>query len=261
MSSTSLPVFGEVVAPAQWRAIDFISDLHLAADTPRSFDAWSQYMLETRADAVFILGDLFELWIGDDSRFEGFDASCADVLTRAAGSRTVAFMVGNRDFMVGAEMLAACGVQPLADPSVVSAFGERVLLTHGDALCLADTDYQRFRATVRNPAWQAAALAKPLAERRTIARQYRHASEQRHGSMLPAAMDLDLRASVAWMNAAESPVLVHGHTHRPADQLMQPGRMRHVLSDWDLESSDAPRAEVLRWTADGMQRIHPDTAG
>src|SRR4051794_8771521 len=90
------------VAPAAWRAIDFISDLHLADDTPRGFEAWSAYMLGTSADAVFMLGDLFEVWVGDDARHDGFEARCADVLMRAAAQRHVAFMAGNRDFMVGA---------------------------------------------------------------------------------------------------------------------------------------------------------------
>ena len=260
MAPNRLPAFGALAALEHWRAIDFISDLHLAADAPRAFDAWSGYMRGTTADAVLILGDLFELWIGDDSRHEGFEARCAEVLVQSTRSRTVGFMIGNRDFMVGAEMLAACGVLPLADPTVVAAFGERVLLTHGEALCLADTDYQRFRATVRNPAWQAAALARPLEERRTLARQYRHASEQRHGTMLPLSLDLDPAASVDWMIAANAPTLIHGHTHRPADEALQPGRVRHVLSDWDLDQTKTPRAEVLRWTRDGMRRIAPETA-
>lgn len=261
MTSLALPRFGDITAPNGWQAIDFISDLHLAADTPLGFDAWSRYMRTTCADAVFILGDLFEVWVGDDSRHEGFEARCAEVLSDAAAQRSVAFMVGNRDFLVGAEMLAACGVMPLADPTVVTAFGERVLLTHGDSLCLADTDYQQFRAMVRGGAWQASVLARPLAERRTLAREVRHASEERHGSMLPEWLDLDLAVSVEWMRAARTPVLVHGHTHRPADQVLQPGCARHVLSDWDLDHAATPRAEVLRWTRDGMRRIAPDTAG
>ena len=261
MTAHELPAFGAFTAANNWQAIDFISDLHLAPDTPHGFDVWAAYMRSTRADAVFILGDLFEMWVGDDSRHEGFEAQCAEVLRQAAATRSVAFMAGNRDFLVGTEMLAACNVTPLADPTVMTAFGERVLLTHGDALCLADTDYQKFRAMVRNPAWQASVLARPLAERRALAREVRHESENRHGAMLPEWLDLDPAASVDWMLAADAPVLVHGHTHRPADQLLQPGRTRHVLSDWDLDHAATPRADVLRWKRDGMRRIAPRDAG
>jgi len=261
VTSLALPAFGAFNAPNDWQAIDFISDLHLAADTPRGFDAWASYMRATRADAVFILGDLFEAWVGDDSRHEGFEARCAEVLSHAATVRSVAFMVGNRDFLVGSDMLLACKVTALSDPTVVTAFGEQLLLTHGDALCLADTDYQKFRAMVRSPAWQASVLARPLAERRALAREVRHESERRHGVMQPDWLDLDLAASVEWMRAADAPVLVHGHTHRPADQLLQPGFTRHVLSDWDLDHARPPRAEVLRWTRDGLRRIAPEAAG
>ena len=251
----------EVHTAPGWRCIDFISDLHLGADTPRTFDAWASYLRGTPADAVFILGDLFEVWVGDDARFDGFEARCTEVLTDAAKQRSIRFMVGNRDFLVGAEMLRACGVAALPDPCMLSAFDQRLLLTHGDALCLADTDYQKFRAMVRSPAWQASVLARPLAERRALAREVRHESERRHGTMLPEWLDLDPAASVEWMRAADAPVLVHGHTHRPADQLLQPGRTRHVLSDWDLDHAAPPRAEVLRWSRDGLRRIAPESAG
>lgn len=261
MTSLALPAFGVFNAPNDWQAIDFISDLHLAADTPHGFDAWASYMRSTRADAVFILGDLFEAWVGDDSRHEGFEAQCAEVLRQTAAVRSVAFMRGNRDFLVGNELLSACGVMPLADPTVVTAFGNRVLLSHGDALCLADTDYQTFRAMVRSPAWQASVLARPLAERRTLAREVRHESERRHGMMLPESLDLDLAASVEWMRAADAPVLVHGHTHRPAEQVLQAGRTRHVLSDWELDHAAVQRSEVLRWTRNGLRRIAPEDAG
>lgn len=261
MTAFTVPAFGAFSAPNDWQAIDFISDLHLAAATPRGFEVWSQYMRGTRADAVFILGDLFEVWVGDDARHEGFEAKCAKVLHDAAAVRTVAFMVGNRDFLVGADMLSACNVAALSDPTVVTAFGERLLLTHGDALCLADTDYQGFRTMVRSPAWQASVLARPLAQRRALAREVRHESECRHGMLQPEWLDLDLAASVEWMRAADARVLVHGHTHRPADQLLQPGFTRHVLSDWDLDHAAPPRADVLRWSCGGLRRIAPEDAG
>ena len=113
-------------------------------------------MLHTRADAVFILGDLFEVWIGDDMAERGFEARCVDVLSAAAARTTVAFMPGNRDFLVGDAMLAGAGVSRLADPTVVVAFGARVVVSHGDALCIDDVAYQRYRSVVRRPGLQRA---------------------------------------------------------------------------------------------------------
>ena len=251
----------ELVAPALWSTVDFISDLHLADDTPRGFDAWQRYMLGTRADAVLILGDLFEVWVGDDSRHEGFEARCAAVLKEAAAQRYVGFMVGNRDFLVGQAMLADCGVYGLPDPTVVSAFGERLLLTHGDALCLADLEYQAFRRVVRDPLWQAEQLARPLAQRRAFAKQMRQQSSGMHAQRAPADwVDVDANAAAAWMSAANSRVMIHGHTHRPADERWPSGFERHVLSDWELDHGTIARAEVLRWQRDGLHRITPQAA-
>jgi len=250
----------EFHAPEHWRAIDFISDLHLSAATPRTFDAWAAHLLATPADAVFMLGDVFELWVGDDARASGFEQRGAQVLREASAQRSLAFMAGNRDFLVGHEMLDECGVLALVDPTVLVAFGQRVLLSHGDALCLADTDYQRFRAEVRSDAFRTAFLAKPLAERRVIAQAMRDASEQRKQPVAVADWaDVDAAAAVQWLRQANADTLIHGHTHRPRSEPLAPGFTRHVLSDWDLEEhARAPRAEVLRWTAQGLERRTPD---
>ena len=258
LEAADIAAVGEFVAPSAWRAIDFISDLHLSADTPHTFDAWAAHLQHTSADAVFILGDLFEAWIGDDSRASGFEARCADVLRDASMRRTVAFMVGNRDFLLGAAMREACGLVELTDPTRVRAFGASLLLTHGDALCLDDVDYQRFRAIVRDPQRQREFLARPLAERTAIGRATRHQSERRkvETSEQPR-IDLDPQATAALMRQAKVATLVHGHTHRPGSGELAPGLMRHVLTDWELDHASVPRAEVLRWQADGIFRIAP----
>ena len=251
----------EIVAPTAWRRIDFISDLHLAEDTPRTFAAWRDYLLNTRADAVFILGDLFEAWVGDDARHEGFEARGAAVLAEAAARRQLFFMVGNRDFLLGRAMLDDCGVTALPDPTVLCAFGERALLTHGDAWCTSDVEYQRIRRVVRDPAWQAQALARPLAERRVIARGLRSESErkaaERHAGPIAMATGFDVDAATAleWLDESGSQVLVHGHTHRPATEALAPGLLRHVLSDWDFDAVAASRAQVLRWHAGSWTRL------
>ncbi len=259
-TDTALPAIREYAAPPAWTSIDFISDLHLAGNTPRTFAAWAEHMAHTPADAVFILGDLFEAWVGDDARTSGFERDCVDVLASAARSRTVAFMVGNRDFLVGDAMLDDCGAAALPDPTVLSAFGERLLLSHGDALCLGDTEYQQYRAEVRTEAWQQRFLAMPLEQRRAIARQLRDASEARKHEVPPDAWaDVDTALAVQWLQAARAQVLIHGHTHRPASNELCAGYVRHVLSDWDFEHSPA-RAQVLRLDASGLSRVAPSTA-
>ena len=251
-----LPTFWEVRVPDAWTRIDFISDLHLSEDTPRTVEAWTEFMLSTRADAVFILGDLFEAWVGDDARSSGFEAHCAGVLAEAAASRSVAFMAGNRDFLVGGDMLKACGVMALPDPTVVIAFGERLMLSHGDSLCVDDVDYQAFRRQVRDADWQARFLSRPLAERREQAQRMRASSEQRRAERIDEPwFDVDSATAVRWMHEAGTPTLVHGHTHRPGSEPMAPGFIRHVLSDWDLDHAD--RAEVLTWRRSGLARHAP----
>ena len=256
----SLRASREIVAPAAWRRIDFISDLHLAADTPRGFEAWRSYLLTTGADAVFILGDLFEAWVGDDARHQGFEAQGAQVLTAAAARCKLFFMVGNRDFLLGDEMLAACGVEGLPDPTALSAFGERVLLTHGDAWCTGDLLYQQFRTQVRNPLWQSQVLARPLAERRLMARSLRSESERATAEHEGQWFDVDTPTALRAMTENDTPTLIHGHTHRPATEALAPGRVRHVLSDWELDHELAPRAEVMRWEPGRWTRLAPGNA-
>lgn len=262
-AASTLPVIDELIAPVSWQTIDFISDLHLAEDTPLATDAWAAYLRHTGADAIFILGDLFEAWVGDDARHDGFEARCAEELRAAAAGRCVAFMAGNRDFLVGDALLRACGVRALADPTVLSAFGQRVLLSHGDALCLADTAYQRFRGQVREPAWQAQVLSRPLAERRAAARRMRGESARHKASQAADTwFDIDRPTALRWMTEAATPTLIHGHTHHPGSELLAPGFTREVLSDWELDAGPKPRAEVLRWRAGtGLVRLAPAAAG
>lgn len=245
--------FDELSAPVDWQRIDFLSDLHLSADTPATLAALQAHLDETRADAVFLLGDIFEVWVGDDARFAPFEAACVALLRAASRRRPLYFMAGNRDFLLGPEMLADCGIQGLADPTVLIAFGQRWLLSHGDALCLEDTQYQAFRTQVRSPVWQATFLAKPLAERQAIAREMRLAS-QLNQSKKELWADLDTPACIDWLQAAACTDLIHGHTHRPADHELARGLRRHVLSDWDFEA-DPPRGDVLRLRRAGLRRI------
>ncbi|MES2192160.1 MAG: UDP-2,3-diacylglucosamine diphosphatase [Pseudomonadota bacterium] len=256
----AVPQIAELNAPQDWRTVDFISDLHLHASEPATFAAWQHYMQSTPADAVFILGDLFEVWIGDDavnvdiSAAAGrFEDRYAHVLGETAGRLPVYFMHGNRDFLVGQGLMDLCNTTLLADPTLLVFNHHRWLLSHGDALCLDDVEYMQFRDQVRSPQWQQAFLAKPLSERQEIARSLRARSEARKASGAAYA-DLDTDASRAWLQAANAPTLIHGHTHKPAIHDLGGGLNRVVLSDWDLAATP-PRAEVLRLSIQGMQRI------
>jgi UDP-2,3-diacylglucosamine hydrolase len=250
-----LPHFSEFDLPRHWRAVDIVSDLHLSAATPRTHAALIAHLNHTPADAVLLLGDLFEVWIGDDAMNEPFEAQIVEQLAQASSQRHLGFMQGNRDFLVGRAMLAATGMRALTEPTVLCAWGQRVLLSHGDALCLADVPYQQFRRTVRSSDWQSQFLAKPLAERARLAAQMRAESEAAKREAAGEWADVDSAAAVSWMHAAGTHELVHGHTHRPASHTLAPGYKRHVLSDWDCDHAE--RAEVLRLSRDGLTRVAP----
>ena len=244
----------ELIAAPAWRAIDFISDLHLQASEAATFNVWRQYMQHTPADAVFILGDLFEVWVGDDALQSGsFESQCAEVIRQTAARIPIFFIHGNRDFLVGSALMGQCNTRLLDDPSVLVFNGQRWLLSHGDALCIDDLPYMQFRAQVRSPEWQQAFLAKPLAERQAIARGLRQQSEAQKKAGTVYA-DVDTQVARQWLLAAKARTLIHGHTHQPAAHDLADGMRRVVLSDWDADAQPA-RAEVLRLTADGLQRI------
>lgn len=239
--------------PDEVQVVEFISDLHLSPELPRTTAAFERYLADTAAQAVFILGDLFEAWAGDDSLDQDYESRCAKALRACSEQRRVYVMRGNRDFLLGSRFHADTGCVDLPDPVALEAFGERVLISHGDALCLADTAYQQFRAQVRAPGWQAAFLARPLAERLAVAAHMRAASLSRQASQQPETYaDADPELAAAWLQAHGCNTLLHGHTHRPVSERREGGWYRRVLSDWDLDHAE--RAEVLRWTAAGWER-------
>ena len=233
-------------APAHWSCVDFISDMHLQESEPATFAAWRDYMRSTSAQAVFILGDLFEVWLGDDALVNGsvFERQCVDILCEAASRLAVFIMQGNRDFLMGHRMMEACGATLLDDPTLLVFADQSWLLTHGDALCLDDHAYQAFRATVRTAEWQQDFLSKPFSERQTLARGMRQTSELRKHQG-EAYADVDADAALEWMARHGAATMVHGHTHRPGEHALGANQRRIVLSDWDL-SAEPARAEVLR---------------
>ena len=256
MHAPALPRFAELNAPPAWRAVEFISDLHLQASQPRTFEAWRDYMRACTADALFILGDIFEVWIGDEVlAAPGFAADCAAAMQATAKRLPLFLMHGNRDFLMGDGLLRATGATMLDDPTVLTFAGKRWLVTHGDALCISDTRYMQFRAMVRTPRWQREFLAKPIEERIAIGRATRSESEanKRAGAGIDYGQVDDALAS-RWLEAADAATMIHGHTHQPREHDLGNGRERIVLTDWDLEAAP-PRREVLRLDATGAHRI------
>jgi UDP-2,3-diacylglucosamine hydrolase len=257
----------ELPAPSRWRTIDFISDLHLQVDEPQTHAAWERYLSLTPADAVFMLGDVFEVWVGDDvlDDAHSFEAGCARTMRQACQRLDLFVMHGNRDFLMGDQLMAHTGATLLPDPCCLVTRHARWLLSHGDALCVDDVDYQRFRSQVRSREWQDSFLAQPLPARQAIARQLRNQSEARKTTDASYA-DIDTPTALDWLQAANSTHLIHGHTHRPGHHMLTTGYERTVLSDWDL-SATPPRADVLRLTlpdtddrSERLQRLPLDGA-
>jgi UDP-2,3-diacylglucosamine hydrolase len=215
----------------------FISDLHLAEERPATTQRFERFLAQAvpGADALYILGDLFEYWPGDDGLTLDFPARIAGMLRTAARATPAFFMHGNRDFMVASRFCAETGVRLIPDPTVVDLYGERALLMHGDTLCTGDHAYLAFRAQVRDPAWQAAALTRSLEERVALARGMRSQSEGAKEGKGEAIMDVAPEAVERALVAAGSRLLIHGHTHRPARHELEAGGrtcVRWVLPDW-----------------------------
>ena len=256
MPVTALQHVPVLCAAPDWHTIDFFSDLHLDSTHPATLQALQHYLQHSPAQALFILGDLFETWIGDDVLSHeptGFEAQVCALLAAAAHQRALFCLHGNRDFLLGAGFAAASQVRLLADPTVLEFAQQRWLLTHGDALCVDDLDYQRFRQQVRNPAWQKSFVAQPLAARQAQAQAMRQRSQE-HQSSQSNLVDVDNATALAWLRSSAASHLVHGHTHRPGDHPLAPGYQRHVLSDWD-GYAQPPRGDVLRLSASGLQRL------
>ncbi len=220
----------------------FISDLHLDESRPEIVDLFERFLVEQArsADALYILGDLFESWIGDDD-----DSPLANRVARAMRALSdsgvpVFFMRGNRDFVLGKDFARKAGMTILDDPTVVDLHGEPALLMHGDTLCTDDIDYQKFRRIMHNRWFQRIALALPLSIRRRIAGRLRGQSQKHVARKAETIMDVNQSAVEAAMRAHGVRLLIHGHTHRPATHSVDiDGRNaeRIVLGDWYEQSS------------------------
>jgi UDP-2,3-diacylglucosamine hydrolase len=230
----------------------FISDLHLCEERPATTRAFFAFLAGPgrEARALYILGDLFEYWVGDDDAEAPFNERVTAALAALAATGVkVYLLVGNRDFLIGEAFAQRAGLHLLADPTLIELGEQPALLTHGDLLCTDDRAYQEYRAQVRDPAWQRAFLERPLAERKHIVEELRRRSEAAKRDKGTDIMDVNAGAVEALLREWDYPALIHGHTHRPGHHVHEADGHaceRWVLSDWD---ADAP---YLAWTPSGF---------
>ena len=225
----------------------FVSDLHLSADLPKTTETFFAFLHDhaLRTQALYLLGDIFEYWAGDDDLDDPYHRNVINAL-RSVSDQGVSlnWIAGNRDFLVGEEFAAACGLKVLTEPHIADIAGRQILLLHGDAQCTDDAAYMSFRTQVRDPDWQRAFLARPLAERKSIIAGMREGSRQAQRSKAMDIMDVNSGKISQLFDAYGVTLMIHGHTHRPQVHTDN-GRVRHVLPDWDCD------AEVVRggWIA------------
>jgi UDP-2,3-diacylglucosamine hydrolase len=256
------------LAPKPWLAL-FISDLHLQATQPRTlaafFDFLQQYGCQTKA--LYLLGDLFEYWAGDDDLSDPCNAAVVQALrTLSDTGVSIFWLAGNRDFLIGADFAKAAGATLLCEPHIVEfnteAGTQQLCLVHGDAQCTDDSTYMAFRAQVRQPVWQQTFLAMPLAQRKAIIEGMRKGSREQQRENSVEIMDVNPQAIAALFTATGTQTLIHGHTHRPA--LHHPATMlpmasplpiqtRHVLPDWDCDAEPV-RGGFIALGSDGVLR-------
>ncbi|MDG2288903.1 MAG: UDP-2,3-diacylglucosamine diphosphatase [Woeseiaceae bacterium] len=228
----------------------FISDLHLEAGRPEIGEQFLSFLGDEArdAEALYILGDLFEVWLGDDDPNPYYTSMKMAIRELTDSGVPVFFMHGNRDFTIGEIFSGETGVEILDDPVIVDLYGQSVLLSHGDALCTDDVQYQQVRAMTRNPEWQTMMLAKSIEERIAFSIQARKDSMAHSNSVSAEIMDVNLEAVVATLRQHGTSIMLHGHTHRPAIHDVDLGNRlatRIVLGDWFEQGS------VVRWDENG----------
>ncbi|PKO25825.1 MAG: UDP-2,3-diacylglucosamine diphosphatase [Betaproteobacteria bacterium HGW-Betaproteobacteria-8] len=241
------------------RHVLFISDLHLCASRPAITEQFIRFAdtAVRQAEALYILGDLFEYWAGDDDLADAHHLSVIQTLGRLSEHGIACYLIhGNRDFLLGNDFAQAAKLQLLQDPTMLNLYGHRVLLSHGDALCTDDLAYQEFRTQVRAPAWQAQFLAQALDARKAQIEALRMRSEQEKSGKPEIIMDVNDDAVSKLLRAYDYPeIFIHGHTHRPAMHPLlidQHSIQRWVLGDWYEQGS------CLRLDRSGCKVLHLD---
>ncbi|MBE9515817.1 MAG: UDP-2,3-diacylglucosamine diphosphatase [Proteobacteria bacterium] len=233
----------------------FISDLHLSGERPEINVLFLKFLANEarQADALYILGDLFEYWIGDEAMAHPDHAPIVAALRALTDAGVPLYiMVGNRDFLIGEGFAAATGCQLIDDPTVINLYSKPVLLMHGDTLCTDDHDYQKLRLMLRNPDWRKAFLAKSVEERIEMAQHIREQSKEAIAGKQAQIMDVNQDAVETVMREHGAATLIHGHTHRPDTHTFTSNNKnmtRHVLADWYQSGSvlhcDAQQCNTL----------------
>jgi len=246
---------GSVIRHPQSAHVLIISDLHLSADHTDSMAAFLHFItkIAPQADALYILGDLFEYWAGDDDLHDPFHQLIVNALSSLSNAKTKVYMMrGNRDLLMGEALSQACKATLLSDPTLIDLYGKSTLLSHGDILCTDDHEYQQFRKQVHSPEFQRDFLSRPLSDRKSYIEQLRQQSCDEKQTKASAIMDVNDTAVAALLREYHYPRLIHGHTHRPKRHVHAvDGHLceRWVLSDWN------PAATALKCDEQGCQMI------
>ncbi|HYC08209.1 MAG TPA: UDP-2,3-diacylglucosamine diphosphatase [Steroidobacteraceae bacterium] len=219
----------------------FVSDVHLHAGAPQAIEQFLDFLSTqaSAAEALYILGDLFEAWVGDDDREPANERVCRALRALSAGGVACFALHGNRDFLLGPGFCERSGCRLLSDPVIAQLDDERVLITHGDALCTDDHSYQELRSFVREPAWQRRFLALPRAHRELLADEVRAGSRRHTSRTVPYIMDTNAAAVTAAFRAARVRRMIHGHTHRPG------------VHDLEIDGEPAQRIVLGAWYEQG----------
>jgi UDP-2,3-diacylglucosamine hydrolase len=238
----------------------FVSDIHLSPTLPATTQAFLTFLQKQAKQArqLYLLGDIFEYWAGDDDADDSYHRRIIAALREVADSGVQAFWIGgNRDFLVGDSFARAAGLSLLPDPHLIEIANRRIVLTHGDAWCTDDAAYMAFRRQVRDPQWQQQFLAQPLAQRKQIVESMRMGSKEAQRGKSIDIMDVNKEAIAGLFASCGAEVMIHGHTHRPAvHKIAIAGKpcLRYVLPDWDCET-EQPRGGWLALMEDGeLQR-------
>ena len=224
----------------------FISDLHLERIESPITNIFTAFLDDlNQNDSLYILGDLFESWIGDDNVSELSQYISDRLLMLSDRDISVAIMHGNRDFLIGEDFCKASSIELINDPRIIEIDTKKVMLTHGDELCTDDKEYQAFRSVVRNPLWQKDFLNFPISKREKIAGEAKDASKDSKESKAMEIMDVNTDAVLKAFNDHDIEIMIHGHTHRPnIHKVSNEGKnlTRYVLGDWSKDS-----AIILKW--------------
>lgn len=232
----------------------FISDLHLDESRPEVTESFLTFLKDraSKADALYILGDFFEVWIGDDDDAPLASSIQQQLLKLSRGGTAVFIMHGNRDFLYGERFCQNSGASLLSDPTLIEVASKSCLLMHGDSLCTDDAEYMAFRQQARNPAWQEQLLSQPLEVRRLLAQQLRQQSKSMSAMKAEDIMDVNSDAVAQVLTEHNADILIHGHTHRPARHSLDNGKERIVLGDWHDNawciSADEHEIKLESWT-------------